>query len=405
MKRKYKSYLKFNLVTLVLVAISFISITFAWFAYSAIANVKTVVDVKAWYVELTKGEDTKPLYNNVPISLDNIYPGMETKTEIVNIKNYGDSDAELSYSIKSARILGDNADNYVVDDINVTSNYVEDILSHEYPFHININVSKKYIISKTGTATFEISISWPLDSGDNSSDSSWGMKAYEFERDETIPAIEIMINLSAKQYIESEKNSADKYNIGDTVIYDIDDNIICDSLNDETCIKTYVIDSVKNNNETTITLLADPLNNYINSTFDNYETNFTNYTNNWTVNKRELTVKDVLKFISKDVTGSFLIRESLSDSIIGYLNSDERINSELSKIYDNLNNPIGYYKFMYEKFSNISPVSCYWTNTSYDLNKGFAIKKFDSTISNLYGENKTTECNIVPVITFTVTNQ
>jgi hypothetical protein len=89
------------------------SVTLAWFAYSGLADVSTEIGVKAWYIELDKnGEEVS---NDIVISLPEIYPGMTTVNEVVNIKNLGDSDAQVKYSIVSARILDNTSDNYVVD--------------------------------------------------------------------------------------------------------------------------------------------------------------------------------------------------------------------------------------------------------------------------------------------------
>ncbi len=177
-----KTVFKVNLLSLFLMAISFISVTLAWFAYSGLSNVATEIGVKAWYIELEK--NGKSISNDIVISLSEIYPGMDVVNEVVNIKNMGDSDAELNYKIVSARILDNEKDNYVIDDSKVSSDYVEDKLSHEYPFHINVSLSKNYILAKGEDSDFEVSISWPLDSGSDTLDSLWGNEAYKFHQKE-----------------------------------------------------------------------------------------------------------------------------------------------------------------------------------------------------------------------------
>ena len=47
MKIKHK-HLKLNILSLFFVAVSLLSITLAWFAYSGFANTATEMDVKAW---------------------------------------------------------------------------------------------------------------------------------------------------------------------------------------------------------------------------------------------------------------------------------------------------------------------------------------------------------------------
>ena len=80
-----KKHLKLNIMSLFFVAVSLLSITLAWFAYSGIANTATEVDVKAWYIEFSKNNET--VSNEVVLSLNDIYPGMETVTEKIDVKN------------------------------------------------------------------------------------------------------------------------------------------------------------------------------------------------------------------------------------------------------------------------------------------------------------------------------
>ena len=64
MKRRYKTYIKINFISLILVVLSFISITMAWFAYSGLSKVATEINVKAWNIEMKKGANfAKRLYN------------------------------------------------------------------------------------------------------------------------------------------------------------------------------------------------------------------------------------------------------------------------------------------------------------------------------------------------------
>ena len=103
MKSRHRLLLKSNLISLFFIAMSFMSITLAWFAYSGLSTVSTDIDVKAWYIEFDKNGNS--VSGDITISVDEIAPGMEAKNETVNIKNLGDSDAIIDYDIKSIRIL------------------------------------------------------------------------------------------------------------------------------------------------------------------------------------------------------------------------------------------------------------------------------------------------------------
>ena len=79
MKKKIKLYLRLNLVSIFFMVVSFISLTLAWFVYSGLTTVHTEVNVKAWYIEMKQND--KEVFNNITITMDDIYPGMEPKEE------------------------------------------------------------------------------------------------------------------------------------------------------------------------------------------------------------------------------------------------------------------------------------------------------------------------------------
>ena len=219
---KYKKYAKINIISLFFIAVSFMSVTLAWFAYSGFTDVKTEIGVKAWYIKFDK-VGQKMDSNNLVISLDDVYPGMEPKSEKVKISNLGDSDAQISYSIVSARLLNENLEEEIID-----PKELEDKLSHDLPFHININLSKDHAMSGGDESEFVVSISWPLDSGQNDKDSEWGSASYKYmeeqlklPEEEREAQIKIVISLKAEQYIGDSLSSDSNYNLGDMILYDV----------------------------------------------------------------------------------------------------------------------------------------------------------------------------------------
>ena len=314
MKQKHKLYLKLNLISLFFIVSSFIFTTLAWFAYSGLSEVSTEVDVKAWYIELTKSG--KKVSNDIVITLSDIYPGMDTINEVVNIENLGDSHAQLNYEIVSARILDNPDDNFVTDGY-TSSEYVEDILAHNYPFHINMNLSKDYIFAKDDSSTFEVSVSWPLDSGSAEADkwdSEWGTKAYQFQKNEADlkkldanyvvrPAIQIVISVTAEQYIDDSDDSSDMdYNLGDTVLFDVVNNKKCEELSGDStnCVKTTVIDKNSKIGDETVLLLPDLYDNYSKGTRADYDRIYNTIIDNWNVETRPLKTDDLLLVVSND---------------------------------------------------------------------------------------------------------
>ena len=429
MDRKHKALLKLNVMTLFLIALSSISVTLAWFAYSGLAKVSTEIDIKSWLIEFEKNDKT--VSNNIVISLDDIYPGMDTVQETIKIKNRGDSNAKLSYSIQSARILDEE-----IDIKNIEQDELKDKLSHNYPFSINMNLSDNYVLSQGKDSEFKLSVSWPLDSDNDKIDSEWGNLAYQFEDNEQKKlkedpnykirqSIKIVIVAKAEQITESNEsndvnNSLEnvildddkteqinkdveksdiRYPLGKLILYNIKNNIRCEQLS-ENCIRTHIIDINNKVGDNTVTLLADLLESYPSGTYDNYKNLLTETVSNWNVNYRELQIDDILKIISKDINNSLIIRENLSDFIMGYVNSEERINN----IINNTVPYNGYYSFINEEYSYLVTNKCYWLNREYDTTKGFVLTKKDEITSKIYGEEKNNTCSVIPVIIAPKTN-
>lgn len=416
MKKKTKLYLRLNLISLFFVAVSFISVTLAWFVYTGLSRVTTEVAVKAWYIELEKGGEV--VSNNVVISLDDIYPGMDPLEEEIKIKNFGDSDAMIKYEIASVRILDDEEDNYVLSE-SLTSSFIEDKISHGYPFHINMNLSKKYILSQTDEATFKVSISWPLDSDswpldsgeviNDSLDSLWGTKAYKFKLAEqekknldknyqARSSIKLDILLTAEQYIETPEVSDPEYRLGNEVLYDISENKICQEEN-STCIRTNVIDVNNTVGDTTVTLLpkitslSNIIENYQLSTYNNINSLYQTSVLSWNANTRLLNISDVLNVVSRDLKDSVIVRPNASDLVIGNLSYEGRLDKILSRTIEKE----GYFKFL-NKYSYFYSNDCYWLNNEYDADNSFAVQPFDQNTLKISGINKLENCKFIPVI-------
>lgn len=395
MSNKQKRYLKLNLMSLFFTGISFISITLAWFAYSGIASVETTINVKAWQIEFKKGESKQDSLINV--TLNDVSPGMQTKSEIININNLGDDDASIDYEIKSARIFNDV----------ITANSkaeLEDILSHNYPFKINMSLSDRHANAHDGTGEFTVSISWPLDSGDDKFDSDWGKKAYDFNKSEqdkyaldntyqVRPSISITISLKAEQYLGNNDDADPEFKLGTIVLYDYANNVKCNEIS-TTCIKSYVIDANNTVGDTTVTLLPDLYNIYHEPvSYDAYTTALQTITGGWKVASEGFNVKHILPIISRDVVSSVMMRPPKSNEVIGNLNAPYRLDNYITSAI----NQNGYYRFLNEQFQFLGTSKCYWLNTAYNSTEQFALKKVDEMFSKVYNESKTTNCSVIPV--------
>lgn len=405
MNKKVKVYLKLNLVSIFFIAVSFISLTLAWFAYSGLSTVHTEVNVKAWYIKMERdGFEEK---NNITISMEDIYPGMQPFEEEIRIKNLGDSDAQVGYNILGARIL--DIDNYIATD-ELTSENIEDQLAHKYPFHINIHLTKNYIDAQTDEALFKVSISWPLDSGTDNLDSYWGNEAYNFKTNEqkkkdndnsyqALAAIKLDISLTAEQYIDSPENRDIKYRIGEEILYDTQLNKACTE-EKGSCIRTNIIGINKtytgtNNDklEIKVKLLPKISNLSKTVTYPEMSSLYSEQITGWGSTTEILNLKDVLGVISRDITSSVISIPNLSDSVIGNIKYGNRIDT----VINNTISKKGYFKFL-NKFTYLYSNDCYWLNTEYDETTIFAVQTFDEEMMKISSTSKDTSCKVVPVI-------
>lgn len=393
MEDKHKKYFKANLISLFFLAVSFISVTLAWFAYSGFASGGVNVDIKAWYIEFNGKSEAN---NEIIIPLTNLYPGMDTVIESVNIKNKGDSDAKLSYEIKSVRILDDELDT------SVDQNILRDTLSNGYPFSIDVALSREYIDGGGGKASIDLSVSWPLDSGDNDWDSSWGIKTYDFQDNEAKKealdssyqarsSVKVVINLIAEQNIDKFT-----YNTGNMILFDPELNERCDVIGENSCYRTNLITPYYDDSEN-VKLLPNILNNYGSGDFNSYSSLITSVSDNWATQAGPLELRDLLNLVSNDVHNTYLIRKesNLSDSIVGYIGEENRFEKYISeKVIDKK----GYFVFDSTVYDYLDTNKCYWINKEYDSDRAFAFTKLEEGKMKIYPENKERICYIVPVL-------
>jgi uncharacterized protein (UPF0297 family) len=94
-------------------------------------------------------------------------------------------------------------------------------------------------------------------------------------------------------------------------------------MNDDNCIKTYVIDVDNKLSDTSVTLLPDLYGTYASGTYSEYETAYNTLTSNWTVTHRKLSANDLLPVISKDINSSVMVGTDISNQLVGYIISGD----------------------------------------------------------------------------------
>ncbi|MBQ6494795.1 MAG: hypothetical protein IJI49_02205 [Bacilli bacterium] len=184
--------------------------TYAWFIYMNKVSSDISVRVKSWNVSFQFNNQTMTDYVNFDV--EEIYPGMETRTQSLKVSNDGETDAQLSYEVVYANIFGTE---YDTGEITMTPEELTNKLANDYPFKITLS-STNNILSRNGTNEFfTVQIVWPYETTSNGvlqddQDTYWGNLAYTFqEQNPGIPCIQIRVKITAIQIQNQESQNTE----------------------------------------------------------------------------------------------------------------------------------------------------------------------------------------------------
>lgn len=383
LKRKL---VKFNFTTIFFFGLSLISVTFAWFAYSNIVNNDLKVEIKSWNINIT--QDNTVISNQIGVEISDFYPGSEPFNKTIMINNSGDIGANISYKIKYMRIFDTE---YELDDQEGLFN----MLSQELPFTINFSVDNDYI-GTNQISNFIYSFSWPLDSGNDELDGYWGNLAYNFVNAEKAlkdsnpdyeirNSIDIKIEIVVEQIID-DNHTDNNYLYGNERLLLDNSYTDCDLLSN-LCHKYYVLDG-GNASDNTVRYMIDPNQNISTISANQISSKITGSVNT-------LNINDILNIVKTDIIDTNIVINNLSKRVLGSTSEDD-----YTSILNSIKNSNGEIQFSKNVFYFLNSNDCYWINEPYSSNKTFAIKN-NGDVIRLYGENNTTSCKFVSVITKT----
>lgn len=188
---------KVKLRTLILLIILLSFNSYAWFIYATKVSGGMNAHITSWNVKFKAGEEE--ITTNVVFDVDKIYPGMDDQIKTLTAYNEGEMVAQLSYDIKSIRIL----DTIYTATEDFTTSQIEETLQ-TYPFKLTFTIDNSNLDSENGSADFVILLRWDFESGDDALDTAWGERAYEYNRTHPgEPSIHAEIEVRATQ---EEKN-------------------------------------------------------------------------------------------------------------------------------------------------------------------------------------------------------
>ena len=184
---------RLNIRTLFILVLLLSVNSYAWFIYSTKVAGGMTAQVKAWNVLFQVGEEE--IFQDINFNIRDIFPGMTNYADSITVTNRSDTNASFTFEINKANILGEE---YIKSDV-LSSKQILQILRENYPFKIMLSTSATQLLPNMD-ATFNISVVWPYESGDDTRDTFWGDKAYQYKlNNPQNPSISIDVTISAYQ--------------------------------------------------------------------------------------------------------------------------------------------------------------------------------------------------------------
>lgn len=205
--KKIKESLKIR--TVILLLLTLIVNTYAWFIYISTVSTQINVHVKSWKIDFTDIDS-----DYVELDVEEIYPGMEEVEQSITATNNGEMTAKLTYTIDSIEVFGEEK---VPVGHPIEATEFEELMK-EYPFEIEINIllnDAPYTlgdpIEKDGKIEIKFKVNWDyvLEEGTDieieqrdEDDTKLGIGAYDFYKahPEDDKAIKIKVHIKTEQY-------------------------------------------------------------------------------------------------------------------------------------------------------------------------------------------------------------
>ena len=199
-KKKKKNLLlafikKHKIKTLLFLFIALVANTYAWFLYNRIVSADMSAHIKSWQVTINGAQD-----ETLTFEIDDLYPGMPEYSDTAELTNEGEMDAEVSFSLKSIRILDET---YEVGVDGLTAEDLEEMLEEDYPFDVTFESSNDQVSGHGGQSELRIYVNWAFGNGDpdkDALDTEWGEKSYDFSEDNPgVPSLQIVVSINVAQ--------------------------------------------------------------------------------------------------------------------------------------------------------------------------------------------------------------
>ena len=185
-----------KLRTLIIAVVLLVFNSYAWFIYATKASIELNVHVSSWNVDFKIDGETSS--TNIIVDVGKIYPGMPAFSKEIVVKNNGEMKAKLLYEYASITVFGET---FKVGEEGVTQETLKNKIENEYPFKTVVSSDASELESGQGAGKYTITITWPYESGDDTTDTYWGQKAYDFyeENGDDSTSLSLVVKLIAEQ--------------------------------------------------------------------------------------------------------------------------------------------------------------------------------------------------------------
>lgn len=223
-RRSSQKSMPVRILLLLTFGVIFIVTTYAWFASDQDVLLKgleggvTSWDV-AYYIEDDENNETEVLDKTAVFTIDELYPGMPDRTDVVHIYNIGTSSSVIQYELLSVKVFGQEVLSQLQTNGEIqTTGTTTQLFSKDtqYPFNISYTYDKTKLLGKyeddTSTpnsfGTFMFNVEWDYQATGEQSvidardvlDTKFGKDAYAFYKDadnDPSKAIEVKVRITS----------------------------------------------------------------------------------------------------------------------------------------------------------------------------------------------------------------
>lgn len=208
-----------RLILLVTFCTIFIITTYAWFSTQKDVRLGSLEsDLTPWDVNYYVDEN-QVFDKVVTFTINELYPGMPDREDVVNIYNIAETSSSLKYELTSVKVFGQE----VLDELNIgVQGNTTTIFSADtnYPFKISYTYDKDYMTgaynfdnpeesSEQSHATFKFNVDWTYEGTGTEEenlakdvlDTKFGKDAYQYYKNEAndpSKAIEVKVRITSK---------------------------------------------------------------------------------------------------------------------------------------------------------------------------------------------------------------